>query len=166
LIQIRTFTDSYHHLLGRTHIVALNSEAIEYGHHASAEAAAMLQWLDTDLRAANAAEVRAERPWIIVHWHRPAYTTGGANAMEYDIFEPLMYKYGVDIVFAGHQHNQERTLPVFNSTAMPGPDPARPYADAQATMYIVSGNPGNAEETTAFFRGYDPWTAWRSYHFG
>ena len=159
--------DLYHSFnIGRTHIVALNSESIEYGHEASTETKTMLQWLDNDLRTANAVDTRAERPWLIVHWHRPAYSTGGTDVIPYQIFEPLMYKYGVDIVFAGHVHNQERTLPVFNQTAMPGPDAARPYADAQAPVYIVSGNPGNSEETSAFFKPYDPWTAWRSYHFG
>ena len=77
-----------------------------------------------------------------------------------------MYKYGVDLVFAGHVHNQERTLPVFNSSLVASPDPSMPYNNARAPVYIVSGNPGNAEETNYFGRGFDPWTAWRSYHFG
>lgn len=61
----------------------------------------------------------------------------------------------------GHVHSQERTFPVYNQTLVPSPDPSKPYADAHAPMYIVSGNPGNAEETSIFERGYDQWTAWR-----
>merc|ERR1719253_2563228 len=65
-----------------------------------------------------------------------------------------------------HFHSQERTLPVSNKTVLSGPDPTRPYDNARAPTYIVSGNPGNAEETSTWGRGFDPWTAWRSYHFG
>ena len=78
------------------------------------------------------------------------------------------FKYGVDVVFAGHVHNQERTLPVRNSTFMPSAvaNQTDPHVDAGAPVYIVSGNPGNAEETNFFGRQLDPWTAWRSYSYG
>ena len=147
--------------LGRAHIVGINTEDIEHS-----RAATMLAWLDADLSAANQPDARKLRPWLVVHFHRPAYSTGNTDAVPYKIFEPLMYKYGVDVVFAGHVHNQERTFPVFNQTVMPGPDPSRPYHDARAPVYVVSGNPGNAEETNVWNRGFDPWTAWWSYHFG
>ena len=44
-----------------------------------------------------------------LHFIRPAY--GGAlvldsDAVPYTVFEPLMYRYGVDLVFSGHIHNQ------------------------------------------------------------
>eukprot|EP00041_Stephanoeca_diplocostata_P007615 m.109801 g.109801 ORF g.109801 m.109801 type:complete len:217 (-) comp16964_c0_seq18:1429-2079(-) len=148
--------------LGCAHVVGINTEALEWGVPNPKERDAMLAWLDADLRAVN----RTERPWVVVHFHRPAYSTGNTDAVPFTVFEPLMYKYGVDIVFAGHVHNQERTLPVFNKTVRPGPDPEHPYSNARAPVYIVSGNPGNAEETNYFNRGFDPWTAWRSYHFG
>ena len=147
--------------IGRAHIVGINTEDIEHS-----SATTMLAWLDADLRAANEPDARTLRPWLVVHFHRPAYSTGNTDDAPYKVFEPLMYKYGVDIVFAGHVHNQERTFPVFNKTVMPGPDPSRPYHDARAPVYVVSGNPGNAEETNVWNRGFDAWTAWRSYHFG
>eukprot|EP01064_Diplonema_japonicum_P020312 TRINITY_DN2955_c0_g2_i2.p1 TRINITY_DN2955_c0_g2~~TRINITY_DN2955_c0_g2_i2.p1 ORF type:complete len:711 (+),score=187.73 TRINITY_DN2955_c0_g2_i2:54-2186(+) len=149
---------------GRAHIVAINTEFLEYGVPYPQKKAEMLAWLEADMKQANAE--REQRPWIIVHYHRPSYSTGGADTAAYDVFEPLMYKYGADIVFAGHVHNQERTLPVFNKTLMAGPDASRPYADAKAPVYIVSGHPGCAEETDNFGRGFDAWTAWRSYMFG
>eukprot|EP01064_Diplonema_japonicum_P020314 TRINITY_DN2955_c0_g3_i2.p1 TRINITY_DN2955_c0_g3~~TRINITY_DN2955_c0_g3_i2.p1 ORF type:complete len:710 (+),score=161.77 TRINITY_DN2955_c0_g3_i2:54-2183(+) len=149
---------------GRAHIVAINTEVIEWGVPYPQQKAAMLAWLEADMKQANTD--RATRPWIIVHFHRPAYSTGATQVTPYQVFEPLMYKYGVDIIFSGHVHNQERTLPVFNKTVQAGPDAAHPYADAKAPVYIVSGNPGNAEETNYFDRGFDAWTAWRSYHFG
>ena len=71
--------------IGRAHIVGINTEAIEHG-----DGAAMLQWLDTDLRAANTAAARLRRPWLVVHFHRPAYTTGNSDARPFEVFEPLM----------------------------------------------------------------------------
>ena len=41
--------------------------------------------------AANDAEARRQRPWVVVHFHRPAYTTGNSDAVPYEVFEPLMY---------------------------------------------------------------------------
>ncbi len=31
-------------------------------------------------------------------------------------YEPLLYKYGVDVSFLGHVHGYERTNPVYNYT--------------------------------------------------
>lgn len=87
--------------IGRAHVVGINTEAIEYGVPDKGEKAAMLEWLENDMAAANAPAARAARPWIVVHFHRPAYSTGNTDAVPYTIFEPLMYKYGVDAVFAG-----------------------------------------------------------------
>ena len=54
-----------------------------------------------------------------------------------------------------------------NGTVLPGlTDPARPYHDARAPTYVVSGNPGNAEETSVVEVAFQAWTAWRSYQFG
>jgi hypothetical protein len=161
-------TDSLWHSfdMGPAHVVGINTEALEHASDAAVKER-MLAWLAADMAAANAPAARAARPWVIVHFHRPAYTTGGSDAAPFDVFEPLMARYGVDAVFQGHVHNQERTLPVSNRTVRPGTtDPARPYFDARAPVYFTSGNPGNAEETNYFNRGFDPWTAWRSYHFG
>ena len=33
----------------------------------------------------------------------------------------------------------ERTLPLFNGSAVAGGDPARPYHNARAPVYVVSG---------------------------
>ena len=151
--------------MGPAHVVGINTEALEFERDATVKER-MLAWFADDMAAANAPQARAARPWVIVHFHRPAYTTGSYDAKPYEMFEPLMVRYGVDAVFAGHIHNQERTLPVANSTLVPSPDPARPYTDARAPVYFVSGNPGNAEETNTWFKGFDPWTAWRSYHYG
>ena len=45
-------------------------------------------------------------------------------------------------------------------------DPTNPYLNAQAPSYVVSGNPGNAEQSSVWSANPQLWTAWRSYHFG
>ena len=91
----------------------------------------MLAWLRAALAAANAPETRALRPWIVVHYHRPCYSTnsgtGFSDKIAHLIFEPILYEFGVDLIFEGHVHNQERTWPVFNGTVLNGSTPGRPY---------------------------------------
>ena len=99
--------------IGQAHVVGINTEAIEYGVPNPKEKERMLTWLEDDMQAANAQAARAIRPWIIVHFHRPAYSTGNTDVVPYEVFEPLMYRYGVDVVFQGHVHNQERTYVSF-----------------------------------------------------
>jgi hypothetical protein len=72
----------------------------------------MLAWLEADLEAANANRTLA--PWIIVHGHRPCYCScdgdcdGGATEVRLGL-EPLLYKYGVEFLIVGHEHNYERS---------------------------------------------------------
>jgi predicted phosphodiesterase len=57
--------------------------------------------------------------WIIVNLHRPVYTspnTCSASSCEgsktlRDVYHPLFDKYDVDIVLAGHGHNNQRSFP-------------------------------------------------------
>jgi acid phosphatase type 7 len=74
--------------------------------------------------------------------HRPWYSTGsdsGCGPCQV-AFEPLFYKYGVDLAIFGHVHNSQRFLPVNNSVA----DPAG-MNNPKAPMYIVAGGAGNIE---------------------
>ncbi len=52
-------------------------------------------------------------------------------------YEPLLYKYGVDLVFNGHQHAYERSKPVYNWTL-----------DDCGPMHITIGDGGNVEAMT------------------
>jgi hypothetical protein len=136
-------TDSLYHSfdIGRAHIVGINTESL-YGHAVDKVVnERMLAWLETDMRAANTKAARQQRPWLVVHFHRPAYSTGNTDSQPFTLFEPLMNKYGVDVVFAGHVHNQERSFPVRNRSRVDGPNRTNPYQDARAPVYIVSGNP-------------------------
>jgi hypothetical protein len=64
-------------------------------------------WLDKELRESNA-------KWKIAYFHHPIYSSGGRHGSEVDlreIVEPLFVKYGVNVVFAGHEHFYERLKP-------------------------------------------------------
>ena len=53
--------------------------------------------------------------WIVVFYHRDAYTSPGMVGAIIDfrnIYHPLFDKYGVDIVLQGHNHNYQRSYPI------------------------------------------------------
>jgi predicted phosphodiesterase len=66
-----------------------------------------LKWLEEQLSRAN------DR-WKVAFFHHPIYSSGGRHGSEVDLrarVEPLFIKYGVDVVFAGHEHFYERVKP-------------------------------------------------------
>jgi len=100
-----------------------------------------LAWLEADLQKAVAN--RALRPWIFVAGHRPIYSvtcmdsngnpTSSCKSLQ-DAIEDLLYKYQVDIFFAGHVHSYQRTTPVYRGTPT-----------ANAPVHIIHGAAGNIE---------------------
>ena len=66
-----------------------------------------LAWLEKELAAAG-------NDWKIAFFHHPLYSSGGRHGSEVDLraqLEPLFLKYGVNLVFAGHEHFYERLKP-------------------------------------------------------
>jgi len=66
-----------------------------------------LEWFEKELQASGS-------DWKIVFFHHPLYSSGGAHGSDVqlrDQLEPLFLKYGVDAVFAGHEHFYERIKP-------------------------------------------------------
>ena len=66
-----------------------------------------LAWLDNALKS-------AQEEWKICYFHHPLYSDGGTHGSSVDVrvlFEPLFLKYGVNVVFAGHDHIYERLIP-------------------------------------------------------
>ncbi|GAW11002.1 hypothetical protein ANO14919_003410 [Xylariales sp. No.14919] len=96
-----------------------------------------LAFLEADLASVD----RSVTPWLIVGGHRPWYTTGGSGCAPCKAaFEPLLYKYGVDLAIFGHVHNSQRFRPVYQGVA-----DTKGLQDPAAPMYIVAGGAGNIE---------------------
>ena len=65
-----------------------------------------VQWLEKELAASGS-------DWKIAYFHHPIYTaaTRGPSVELRATLEPLFIKYGVSVVFTGHEHLYERVKP-------------------------------------------------------
>jgi len=66
-----------------------------------------LAWLENALKS-------AQEEWKICYFHHPLYSDGGTHGSSVNVrvlFEPLFVTYGVNVVFAGHDHIYERLTP-------------------------------------------------------
>ncbi len=66
-----------------------------------------LDWLQDEL-------AKDTTKWKIAFFHHPPYSSGkrhGSDEKLREVVEPLFVKYGVDVVFAGHEHFYERIKP-------------------------------------------------------
>ncbi len=115
---------------GNAHFVALDSELYyEDGGGSSEEQRA---WLERDL-----SETR--QPWKIVSFHRGIYSSsehGSDEEIRKDL-ESILIRHEVDIVFSGHDHDYERTLPI------------------GGVIYVVTGGGGK----DLYRAGKSEWTA-------
>jgi hypothetical protein len=82
---------------GRVHFVALDTES-DYSTQAA--------WLDKDLAA-------TQLPWKVIYMHRPPYSSGehGSDTTLRNKLAPVLHRYGVQLVLAGHDHDYERMKP-------------------------------------------------------
>jgi predicted phosphodiesterase len=68
-----------------------------------------LTWLEGQLSA-----VGKTTDWKILYFHHPLYSSAvfhGSSVELRTVLEPLFLKYGVDVVFSGHEHVYERIKP-------------------------------------------------------
>jgi 3',5'-cyclic AMP phosphodiesterase CpdA len=64
-------------------------------------------WLDETLKGSS-------DDWKICYFHHPLYSDGGRHGSQVDLrvlLEPVFIKYGVNVVFSGHDHIYERLKP-------------------------------------------------------
>ncbi len=67
-----------------------------------------LAWLENELSNNSGSD------WKICYFHHPLYSSGAFHGSSTElrlILEPIFLKYGVDVVFAGHEHVYERVKP-------------------------------------------------------
>ncbi|HEV2801088.1 MAG TPA: metallophosphoesterase [Pyrinomonadaceae bacterium] len=66
-----------------------------------------IKWLEEEL-------AKDTSDWKIMYLHHPPYSSGGKHGSSSDlraVIEPIFLKYGVNAVFAGHEHFYERIKP-------------------------------------------------------
>lgn len=102
-------------------------------------------WLESELKEASKDD---EVDFSFVSFHEPPYTASKAHESNLKIREtlcPLFERYDVDVVFNGHNHNYERTVPINGVT------------------YVVTGGGG----APLYEAGSNEWTAYSesTYHF-
>ena len=98
-----------------------------------------LQWLEKELSASGS-------EWKVAFFHHPLYSSGekhGSNEALREQIEPLFVKYGVDVVFTGHEHFYERIKPQKGIT----------YFVSGAGAKLRRGNIADKSSMTA--KGYD-----------
>jgi Calcineurin-like phosphoesterase len=84
---------------GNVRIFALDSNHMD---------ASQITWLEQQLQNAG------NKDWKICFFHHPLYSTGkthGSSVELRSLLEPIFIKYGVNAVFAGHDHVYERIHP-------------------------------------------------------
>ena len=114
---------------GNAHFVSLDSNAsLEQAVEGTGR---MLAWLENDLKLTRAF-------WRIVFFHHPPYATGLnqgdiKSAWAREKIVPILERYGVHVVFSGHEHSYHRSHPVRDNTTT---------TQGDGTLYITSGGGG------------------------
>jgi acid phosphatase type 7 len=115
---------------GHVHFVALDSScAIGLASPERCSLAEQRAWVEQDLAASQAA-------WKVVFFHHPPWSSGKHTShltMRRE-FVPLFEKHGVDLVLTGHDHNYERTRPMWGDAVAP--------AGVRGITYVVVGSGG------------------------
>jgi hypothetical protein len=131
-------------------------------------------WLERTLRDAN---LDPAIDWIIAYMHQPAMSTStsgsGSDMGIRETWMPLFYKYGVDLVLSGHDHDYERSYAV-RGVDMNDPDAAptlRPTVvsfdttevdTSKGLVHLVLGGGGTSSHDDVYFgtdSAYGPYTA-------
>lgn len=107
-----------------------------------------LDWLRADLAAASA---RTDIQNLFVLLHAPMFTTadGHAAQVSWPTLSKEFSKYNVKLVFSGHNHVYERSVPIFASAASPN----GVQDNQKGTVYTVTGGGGSQLH---YFNGTNP----------
>lgn len=114
---------------GNVQFYALNSNYMD---------ATQLKWFEQELKN-NSSD------WKVCFFHHPPYSSGkqhGSDTELRKVLEPLLVKYGVTVVFNGHEHFYERIKP------------------QQGIYYFITGaggqlRPGNVKSTSLTEKAFD-----------
>jgi MYXO-CTERM domain-containing protein len=123
---------------GDTHFIGLCTEPV------GSIGGPQYLWLKADLAAAAA---RSHIRWTVAFAHRPPYSSSshGSDLTVRDTWGHLFESFGVDVTFWGHDHNYERTKPMFQG---------QPVTEG-GVVYVVAGASG----APLYASGTSPFTA-------
>jgi 3',5'-cyclic AMP phosphodiesterase CpdA len=124
-------------------------------------------WLVGELERASADPTV---DWMVVYFHHAAFSSGrgvaghGSDIAIQQSLVPVFDRYGVDVVFTGHDHHYERTFaircdvdaPVLPACLVGGEDP-KVVKQGDGTVYFVTGAGGGPFAWRAV--GVSWWTA-------
>ncbi|MBI5444529.1 MAG: metallophosphoesterase family protein [Deltaproteobacteria bacterium] len=99
-----------------------------------APGSAQYEWVVKDLATTS-------KPWKILIFHEPPWSAGTHpnNVETQEVFDPLIRKYGVDVVYSGHNHYYARAQFVEGDrTSVPG----RPDSIVPGVVYLTNGGGG------------------------
>lgn len=116
---------------------------------------ALRQWIISDLDS-------SKQLWKIVVYHQPAFSSGDATIVNNQMraVAKVLEDHGVSLVFNGHEHNYQRTLPIRATSRTAGPVSATSgspavnvdekydgvtYTVPDGVLYLVEGAGGNRD---------------------
>jgi predicted phosphodiesterase len=134
---------------GNARIISVNTEDRKGNPAPLKKGGAQYQWLEDELK-------NCKETWKIVFQHIPVYSAySGGLTDDLDDERALLEQYGADLVFQGHQHNYDRSLPLNNKAVA---------KDGHGVIYVTcSGACGGYEK---FPKGTDLWFLAKTYNAG
>jgi hypothetical protein len=117
-------TENYYSFdFGNAHVVVINSN------ESTSPGSAQHTFIDRDLAASRAT-------WKLAAFHHTIYSSGshGSSGIRANLV-PLFDRHHVDVVFMGHDHDYERTMPLRDDRVVPA---------GQGTVYITTGGGGSS----------------------
>jgi hypothetical protein len=139
--------------VGPVHVIVTDDSWIADPSGDASYAGVLKTWLTADLTAANAN--RANVPWVITVNHRPNYSSS-LHGNDSDVllsrafYAPIWQANKVDMSFAGHDHDYERTHPLSVGSDVNNPTVT---TDGQGPVFVVcagSGADGYSHGTSNF----------------
>lgn len=138
---LRPYFGHFQHLEGRPYYTYVNKNAQFYSLDSDQDmrvGSAQYRWLEKEL-ATSASK------WKVVYLHYPLY---GRDINAYtelrEALQPLLARYGVQLLIAGHEHNYQRSVPI------------------QGVTHILTGGGGQQVYPFTQPQSKSPWTARRA----
>jgi hypothetical protein len=143
------------------HFLVFTAEA--YAYKSGPEFLAnQLSFIKQDLAAVD----RTVTPWVVGLVHKCYFMEPEA----YAAFNPVLYDGGVDLIFCGHVHYYNRMFPVNNVTGAIDKKcvskDGSTYTDPLYPVSIVTGAPGDREDSSKYEKEEDSVTGSSDYGYG